>query len=62
MTYAVSTNISKEKREKRIFTLVQLLLSLAAVIAVTYLLKDNPTILLSRTRTGDDDGRLGKTS
>lgn len=38
---------TKEKREKRIFTLVQLLLSLAAVIAVTYLLKDNPTILLS---------------
>ena len=38
---------AKEKREKRIFTLVQLLLSLAAVIAVTYLLKDNPTILLS---------------
>ena len=32
---------AKEKREKRIFTLVQLLLSLAAVIAVTYLLKDN---------------------
>ena len=38
---------AKEKREKRIFTLVQLLLSLAAVIAVTYLLKDNPTILIS---------------
>ena len=38
---------AKEKREKRIFTLVQLLFSLAAVIAVTYLLKDNPTILLS---------------
>ena len=38
---------AKEKREKRIFTLVQLLLSLAAVIAVTYLLKDNPSILLS---------------
>ena len=38
---------AKEKREKHIFTLVQLLLSLAAVIAVTYLLKDNPTILLS---------------
>ena len=38
---------AKEKREKRIFTLVQLLLSLTAVIAVTYLLKDNPTILLS---------------
>lgn len=38
---------AKEKREKRIFTLIQLLLSLAAVIAVTYLLKDNPTILLS---------------
>lgn len=38
---------AKENREKRIFTLVQLLLSLAAVIAVTYLLKDNPTILLS---------------
>ena len=38
---------AKEKREKRIFTLVQLLLSLAAVIAVTYLLKDNPTIHLS---------------
>ena len=38
---------AKEKREKRIFTQVQLLLSLAAVIAVTYLLKDNPTILLS---------------
>lgn len=38
---------AKEKREKRIFTLVQLLLSLAAVIAVTYLLKDNPTIFLS---------------
>lgn len=37
----------KEKREQRIYTLIQLLLSLAAVIAVTYLLKDNPTILLS---------------
>ncbi|WP_318583939.1 hypothetical protein [[Clostridium] scindens] len=37
----------KETREKRIFTAFQLTVSLAAVVAVTYLLKDNPSILVS---------------
>lgn len=38
---------AKETREKRIFTAFQLTVSLAAVVAVTYLLKDNPSILVS---------------
>lgn len=38
---------AKETREKRIFTAFQLTVSLATVVAVTYLLKDNPSILVS---------------
>lgn len=38
---------SKELKEKRILTAFQLLISLAAIVAITYLLKDNPTILIS---------------
>lgn len=43
----ILTQQAKEKREKRIFTLVELLISLIAIVAVTDLLKDNPTILLT---------------
>lgn len=38
---------AKETKQKRILTAFQLLISLAAIVAVTYLLKDNPTILIS---------------
>lgn len=38
---------SKELKEKRILTAFQLLISLAAIVAITYLLRDNPTILIS---------------
>lgn len=38
---------AKETREKRLLMAFQLLISLAAIVAVTYLLKDNPTILIS---------------
>lgn len=38
---------AKEIREKRMLAAFQLLISLAAIVAVTYLLKDNPTILIS---------------
>lgn len=38
---------AKEIREKRLLAAFQLLISLAAIVAVTYLLKDNPTILIS---------------
>lgn len=38
---------AKEKRENRIFTAFRLLISLAAIVAVVYLLKDNPTILVN---------------
>nr|WP_317378711.1 hypothetical protein [uncultured Faecalimonas sp.] len=37
----------KETREKRLFTLFQLLLSLAAVVTVVFLLRDNPTVLVN---------------
>lgn len=38
---------AKEKRERRIFTAFRLTVSLAAIVAVVYLLKDNPTILVN---------------
>lgn len=38
---------AKETKQKRLLTAFQLLISLAAIVAVTYLLKDNPTILIS---------------
>lgn len=38
---------AKEKRERRIFTAFRLTISLAAIVAVVYLLKDNPTILVN---------------
>lgn len=38
---------AKEAKEKRILTAFQLLISLAAIVAITYLLQDNPTILIS---------------
>lgn len=38
---------AKELKEKRILTAFQLTISLAAIVIVTYLLKDNPTILIS---------------
>lgn len=37
----------KESREKRLFTIFQLLLSLAAVVTVVFLLRDNPTVLVN---------------
>lgn len=37
----------KEAREKRLFTVFQLLLSLAAVVTVVFLLRDNPTVLVN---------------
>ena len=37
----------KESREKRLFTILQLLLSLAAVVTVVFLLRDNPTVLVN---------------
>lgn len=41
------TQAAKEKRERRIFTAFRLTVSLAAIVAVVYLLKDNPTILVN---------------
>lgn len=38
---------AKEVKEKRLLTAFQLTISLTAIVAVTYLLKDNPTILIS---------------
>lgn len=38
---------AKEAKEKRILIAFQLLISLAAIVAITYLLQDNPTILIS---------------
>lgn len=37
----------KESREKRLFTILQLLFSLAAVVTVVFLLRDNPTVLVN---------------
>lgn len=37
----------KETREKRLFNAFELTLSLAAIVAVVYLLRDNPTILVN---------------
>ena len=37
----------KEAREKRIFTMIQLLISLAAIVIVVFLLRDNPTVLVN---------------
>lgn len=38
---------AKETREKRLFTAFRLTISLAAIVAIVYLLKDNPTILVN---------------
>lgn len=38
---------AKETKQKRLLAAFQLLISLAAIVAVTYLLQDNPTILIS---------------
>lgn len=38
---------AKEAKEKRILIAFQLLISLAAIVGITYLLQDNPTILIS---------------
>lgn len=38
---------AKDIREKRILSAFQLAVSLAAIVAITYFLKDNPTILVS---------------
>lgn len=38
---------AKESKEKRILNAFQLLITLAAIVALTYLLQDNPTILIS---------------
>lgn len=38
---------AKEAKEKRLLIAFQLLISLAAIVAITYLLQDNPTILIS---------------
>lgn len=38
---------AKEVRERRLFTAFQLTVSLAAVVAVVFLLRDNPTILIN---------------
>lgn len=37
----------KEAREKRVFTMLQLLISLAAIVIVVFLLRDNPTVLVN---------------
>ena len=37
----------KEAREKRSFTMLQLLISLAAIVIVVFLLRDNPTVLVN---------------
>ena len=37
----------KEAREKRSFTILQLLISLAAIVIVVFLLRDNPTVLVN---------------
>ena len=38
---------AKEVKEKRLLIAFQLTISLAAIVAIVYLLKDNPTILIS---------------
>ena len=38
---------AKERKEKRLFTAFKLSVSLAAIVAVIYLLKDVPTILVN---------------
>ena len=38
---------AKEIKEKRIFTTLQILISLAAIVAVVGLLRDNPTVLVN---------------
>lgn len=38
---------AKEAKEKRFLIAFQLLISLSAIVAITYLLQDNPTILIS---------------
>lgn len=42
-----SMQAAREKKEKRIFTTVQIIVSLAAIVAVVWLLKDNPTVLVN---------------
>ena len=41
------TQSIKESREKRVFTMLQLLISLAAIVSVVFLLRDNPTVLVN---------------
>ena len=38
---------AKEAKEKRLLNAFQLIVTLAAIVALTYLLRDNPTILIS---------------
>lgn len=38
---------AKETKEKRIFTTIQIAISMAAIVAVVALLKDNPTVLVN---------------
>ena len=38
---------AKEIKEKRIFTTLQIALSMSAIVAVVALLKDNPTVLVN---------------
>ena len=38
---------AKEVKEKRIFTTIQIALSMAAIVGVVGLLKDNPTVLVN---------------
>lgn len=38
---------AKEVKEKRIFTTIQIALSMAAIVGVVWLLKDNPTVLVN---------------
>ena len=38
---------AKEAKEQRLLNAFQLIVTLAAIVALTYLLRDNPTILIS---------------
>lgn len=47
MKYLEMMQSIKEAREKRVFTMLQLLISLAAIVIVVFLLRDNPTVLVN---------------
>lgn len=47
MKYLEMMQSIKEAREKRSFTMLQLLISLAAIVIVVFLLRDNPTVLVN---------------